>query len=82
MNPNSALSAWQLAIMAVVPVAALVAWLSAIFLAARQPRGRAQASAASPVGAAAPETRSAHGAPAPMTADDEPARPADGRIAA
>ena len=27
MNPNSALSAWQLAIMAVVPVAALAAWL-------------------------------------------------------
>jgi hypothetical protein len=35
MNPNSALAAWQLAIMAVVPVAALAAWLSAIFLAAR-----------------------------------------------
>ena len=82
MNPNTALSAWQLAIMAVVPVAALAAWLSAIFLAAREPRGRAQASAASPAGAAAPETRSAHDAPAPVTADGEPARPADGRIAA
>ena len=53
MNPNSALSAWQLAIMAVVPVAALAVWLSAIFLAAREPRGRAQAAAASPAGAAA-----------------------------
>lgn len=76
MNPNSALAAWQLAIMAVVPVAALAAWLSAIFLAAREPRGRAQASAA------APETRSAHDASAPVIADGEPARPADGRIAA
>jgi hypothetical protein len=76
MNPNSALAAWQLAIMAVVPVAALAAWLSAIFLAAREPRGRAQASAASP------ETRSAHGVPVPVTGDGELARPAGGRIAA
>ena len=38
MNPNSALSAWQLAVMAAVPVAALAVWLTAIFLAARQPR--------------------------------------------
>jgi hypothetical protein len=82
MNPNSALSAWQLAIMAILPVAALAVWLSAIFLAAREPRGHAQASAASPAGAAAPETRSAHDAPAPMTGQAEPARPADGRIAA
>ena len=79
MNPNSALSAWQLAIMAVVPVAALGAWLSAIFLAAREPRGRAQASAASPAGAAAPK-RAPH-LPRPDGAG-EPARPADGRIAA
>ena len=48
MNPNSALSAWQLAVMAAVPVAALAVWLTAIFLAAREPRGRAQAAAASP----------------------------------
>lgn len=82
MNPNSALSAWQLAIMAVVPVAALAVWLSAIFLAAREPRGRAQAAAVSPVGAAAPETRSAHVVPAPVTGEGEPARPADGGIAA
>jgi hypothetical protein len=73
MISNSAISAWQLAIMAVVPVAALVTWLSAIFLAARGPRGRAQA---------APETLSAHDASAPMTGAGEPARPADGRIAA
>jgi hypothetical protein len=82
MISNSAISTWQLAIMAVVPVAALAAWLSAIFLAARGPRGRAQASAASPAEAAAPETLSAHDASAPMTGAGEPARPADGRIAA
>jgi hypothetical protein len=82
MNPNSALSAWQLAIMAVVPVAALALWLSAIFFAAREPRGRAQAAAASPAGAAAPDTRSAHVVPALVTGEGEPARPADGGIAA
>ena len=38
MYPNSALSAWQLAIVAVVPVVALAGWLTAIFLAARGPR--------------------------------------------
>ena len=82
MNPSSALSAWQLVVMAAVPVAALAAWLSAIFLAAREPRGRAQAAAASPAGAAATETRSAHVVPAPVTGEGEPARPADGGIAA
>ena len=76
MNPNSALSAWQLAVMAAVPVAALAAWLTAIFLAARKPRGRAQATAA------APETRSEHVVPAPVTGEGEPARTADGGIAA
>ena len=38
MNPDTALSAWQLAIMAVVPVAALAAWLTAIFRTARDPQ--------------------------------------------
>jgi hypothetical protein len=66
MNPNSALSAWQLAIMAIVPVAALAAWLTAIFRAARDPRGRAGSIAASPT----------------VTSEVEPARPADGEIAA
>jgi membrane protein implicated in regulation of membrane protease activity len=76
MNPNSALSAWQLAVMAVVPVAALAVWLIAIFLAARQPRGRAQAAAA------ATETGSGHVVPATVTGEGEPARPADRGIAA
>jgi hypothetical protein len=38
MYPSSALSAWQLAIMAVVVVAVLAAWLSLVLLAARDPR--------------------------------------------
>jgi predicted metal-binding membrane protein len=38
MYPDSALSAGQLAIMAVVVTAALAAWLILVFLAARQPR--------------------------------------------
>jgi hypothetical protein len=75
MNPTSVLSAWQLAIMAVVPVAALAAWLTAIFLAVRDPRGRAQASAAS-------GTSSTYAGPAPVTGKGEPAPAADGRIAA
>ncbi len=36
--PNSALSAGELAIIAVVPVLALVAWLILVFAAGRQPR--------------------------------------------
>ncbi len=43
MHPDSALSAWQLATMAVVVAASLAAWLIAVFLAARQPRGTSAA---------------------------------------
>jgi hypothetical protein len=67
MNPNSALSAWQLAVMAAVPVAALAVWLAAIFLAA---------------GATAAGAGSAHVAPGSVAGEDEPARPADDPIAA
>jgi hypothetical protein len=38
MYPNSALSAVQLTIMAVVVVASLAAWLTLVLLAARDPR--------------------------------------------
>lgn len=41
MDPNSALAAWQLALMIVVPLASLTIWLAAIFLASRQPSGHA-----------------------------------------
>ena len=41
--PNSALSAGQLALIAVVPVLALAAWLILVFVADRGPRHRAAA---------------------------------------
>ena len=40
MYPNSALSAGQLAIIAVVPVLCLAIWLIGVFVAARDPRRR------------------------------------------
>ena len=43
MSPDSALSAGQLAIMAVVVAVSLAAWLILVFLAARQPRGTSAA---------------------------------------
>jgi predicted metal-binding membrane protein len=70
MDPDSALSAGRLAIMAVVVAVSLAAWLIAVFLAARQPRG---ASAAASAGrreedAAATVTRLPSGARPPDTA--------------
>ncbi len=41
--PNSALSAGQLALIAVVPVLALAAWLIFVFVADREPRHRGAA---------------------------------------
>jgi hypothetical protein len=40
MYPNSALSAGQLAVIAVVAVLTLAIWLTSVFVAARQPRRR------------------------------------------
>ena len=40
MYPNSALSAGQLALVAVVPVLCLAIWLVCVFIAARDPRRR------------------------------------------
>jgi len=40
MYPNSALSAGQLAAIAVVAVLTLAIWIGAVFLAAREPRQR------------------------------------------
>jgi hypothetical protein len=39
-NPNNALAAWQLAVIALVAVGTLTVWLVAVFVAAR-PSGRA-----------------------------------------
>lgn len=46
MYPNSALSAGQLAIIAVVAVLALAIWLTAVFVAARDPGRRDSAAQA------------------------------------
>jgi hypothetical protein len=40
MYPNSALSAGQLALIAIVPVLCLAIWLVGVFVAARDPRHR------------------------------------------
>ncbi|MGH3222465.1 MAG: hypothetical protein ACRDPY_27860 [Streptosporangiaceae bacterium] len=40
MYPNSALSAGQLAIIAVVAVLTLAIWIGSVFIAAREPRRR------------------------------------------
>jgi hypothetical protein len=40
MYPNSALSAGQLALIAVIPVLCLAVWLIGVFVAARDPRRR------------------------------------------
>jgi hypothetical protein len=53
MYPNPALPAWQMAIMAVVPVVALAVWLIAIYVAARKPGGQDLAVVGSPAGPAA-----------------------------
>jgi hypothetical protein len=47
MNPNTVLSAGQLALIAIVPVVCLAIWLASVFVAARQPRQRSGADAAS-----------------------------------
>ena len=48
MYPNSALSAGQLVVMAVVVAVSLATWLILVFLAARQPRGTSAAVNARP----------------------------------
>ena len=67
MYPNNALSAGQLAIMAVVVVASLAAWLTLVLLAARPARGTSAAVNTRPreeeSGAAI--TRLSHAAPPP-----------------
>jgi hypothetical protein len=75
---NTSLSAWQLAVMAVVAVAALAAWLTAVYLAARDPGGH-QAAAGSAPGAAAAGTGSRSLVPA---GEREPERPPSDQAAA
>jgi hypothetical protein len=46
--PNTALAAWQLAVIAMVAVGALAVWLVAVFLAARPHRRPGQAALSAP----------------------------------
>ncbi len=79
MYPNPALPAWQMAIMAVVPVVALAVWLIAIFLAAREP-GRQDLAAA---GSADEPAAAGTGSRLPAKPGErEPVRPPTDRQAA
>jgi hypothetical protein len=44
---NSALSVWQLVIIAVIPLAALCGWIITVFMVAREPRAPAATAASS-----------------------------------
>ena len=86
MHDNSALSAWQLAAIAIVAVVTLAGWLIAVFLADRQLRGHEQAAAGSPAGpAAAGPAAAGPGSRSPAspatTGEREPERPPAGRVA-
>lgn len=79
MYPNPALPAWEMAIMAVVPVMALTVWLVAIYLAARDTGGHKQAAAGSPPASAA----AGSGSRSPsVVGGREPERPSADRTAA
>jgi len=64
---NSALSTWQLVIMAVVPLTALVGWVVTIFIVAREPR-RPYVAAAAPAAPAASAGTAASGTAVPAMA--------------
>ena len=72
MYPNTSLSVLQLTVMAVVAMTTLVAWLAAIYLAAREPSGHSEAAAGSAPGAAAADTGSRSPA---VTGERQPDRP-------
>jgi hypothetical protein len=81
-DPSSVLSGWQLALIIVVPTILLVGWLIAVFLAAREPRAHALATASAPVVKDAGETPGAAGAAGhATTGQDETARPGQGEAA-
>ena len=41
MYPDTVLTGWQLALLVIVPLASLIVWLTAVFLASRRPNDRA-----------------------------------------
>jgi hypothetical protein len=69
--PNNVLSAWQMALMIAVPLAMLIGWIIAIFIAARDPRVTDAAASASAAETAAPAPR-----PTGLTVPVSPAAPA------
>jgi hypothetical protein len=77
--PNSALPAWEMAIVAVIPVLALVIWLVTIFLAARDGGGSKQAVAGAPPKSAAAPSGSR---PPSVVSGREPERPPADRAVA
>ena len=79
MYPNPALPAWEMTIVAVVPVMALVIWLVTIFLAARDTGGTEQAAAGAPPNSAAATSGSR---PPSVVSGREPKRPPADRAVA
>ena len=79
-NVNSALSVWQLVIMAVIPLAALCGWIITIFMVAREPRAQAAVvvSSALPASSVSP----AASAGATVGGQDQPVEPPARRLAA
>jgi hypothetical protein len=77
--PNSALPAWQLAVIAIVAVACLAAWLIAVYLAARDTGADKQAAAGSPPESATAESGSRLPS---VVGEREPGRPSADRTAA
>jgi len=78
--PNSALSAWQMTLVAVVAVACLAAWLIAVYVAAREPRDRDGAATASSTDTT--ESVAAGSIPASATGEPEPTQQAGSQMAA
>ena len=74
-NVNSALSVWQLVIMAVIPLAALVGWIITIFIVAREPRPQAEV-------AALPALPASEATGATVGGQDQPVEPPARRLAA
>jgi hypothetical protein len=74
-NMNSALSVWQLVIMAVIPLAALCGWIITIFIVAREPRPQAEV-------AALPASPASEAAGATVGGQDQLAEPPARRLAA
>ena len=84
---NSALSVWQLVIIAIVPLSALCGWIIIIFMVAREPHAQgavaaSSASAASPASAASAASAEDEAAGTTVGGQDRPMEPPARRLAA